>query len=435
MDSLIKKLLESEQIRRHTARPELLNWLREVDAPEDFLQYARQIKGGIYESASGQVYRFWSADDMEEFSTFYSNYQFPLQFEDIYRFAELPAEKTVFGIDLNFDSPHFGKILCGAEEPDQNGFGEAYVAESISEFLHLVINSENKDPFHEDHGHVTLDDLPEDDFEIAPGTIFGNWSDQDHTGANSSPSIRQLFAEKNLFERNEQLAQSNSDLSDFVHAASHDLRAPLRAIANLSLWIQENEAERMSIKSQRHLAQLRQRVKRMETLLEGMIEYATIGAAKRSAERIVVSKFFRELQEISPDPNHFKITTHSRVEAVFLPYEPLSRVLRNLVSNAIKHHDKPDGCIELKCYEESEKIIFEVTDDGPGIHPDYHDRIFRMFESLSAKDEVEGSGIGLSLVKRTLEIHGGELQLISNLGQGSTFRTFWPIHAPESEDS
>jgi signal transduction histidine kinase len=108
------------------------------------------------------------------------------------------------------------------------------------------------------------------------------------------------------------------------------------------------------------------------------------------------------------------------------PRVPLEQVIRNLVSNAIKHHDRDDGAIEVFSRESGNFYEFAVSDDGPGIPPEFHDRVFQIFQTLKSRDEVEGSGMGLALVKKTVEAHGGNVTLESSGGRGTTFRFTWP---------
>ncbi|MEZ4732744.1 MAG: ATP-binding protein [Caldilineaceae bacterium] len=105
---------------------------------------------------------------------------------------------------------------------------------------------------------------------------------------------------------------------------------------------------------------------------------------------------------------------------------PLELVLRNLVSNAIKHHHRNDGHIQIAAQMHDHDVEFIVRDDGPGIDPQHHERIFGMFEKLRSHDEVEGSGMGLAVVRRTVESRGGQVSVESAVGAGATFRFTWP---------
>ena len=105
----------------------------------------------------------------------------------------------------------------------------------------------------------------------------------------------------------------------------------------------------------------------------------------------------------------------------------LKQVLSNLIGNAIKYHDRPDGRITIMVRSEGNMVEFSIADDGPGISPDYHDKIFGVFQTVEARDQVESTGIGLSIVKKVVESQGGQVWVRSALGQGATFTFTWPI--------
>jgi signal transduction histidine kinase len=113
---------------------------------------------------------------------------------------------------------------------------------------------------------------------------------------------------------------------------------------------------------------------------------------------------------------------------------PLELIFRNLLGNAIKHHDCATGHITITGQEAESFVEFAVSDDGPGIPRAYHDRIFQMFQTLRPRDEVEGSGMGLALVKKTLEVHGEAIRVESAPGRGTTFRFIWPKAAPVQQE-
>lgn len=217
------------------------------------------------------------------------------------------------------------------------------------------------------------------------------------------------------------------DLDDLVSAASHDLRAPLRDIANLASWIAEDVGDALPPTSARHLATLRDRVARLERLLDDLLAYYLVGRAERAAEAFLAGAVIDEaVRDVSPPPG-FSLRTEGAELTLRTLRVPLSLVLRNLVANAIKHHGGPAGIVAVRVCEEREGWArFEVTDDGPGIAPEFHARIFQLFQTLRPRDEVEGSGMGLAIVKRVVESHGGTVWVRSELGQGATFAFTWP---------
>lgn len=132
---------------------------------------------------------------------------------------------------------------------------------------------------------------------------------------------------------------------------------------------------------------------------------------------------------LSP-PASFTVTVDTAFTGIRLCRMPLQQILMNLTSNAIKHHDRQEGHIEVTVQDRGPLYAFAVKDDGPGIAAQFHDRIFNMFQTLKPRDQVEGSGIGLTMVRKHIKTFGGSISLESSEGHGSTFRFTWPKHQP-----
>jgi chemotaxis family two-component system sensor kinase Cph1 len=227
------------------------------------------------------------------------------------------------------------------------------------------------------------------------------------------------------------LAKSNADLDQFAYVASHDLKAPLRGIANLSQWIEEDLGDSLSGESLEHMRLLRGRVDRLEGLINGILDYSRAG--KRVAiERIDLKVLVTELIELIEPPPHVTIKVVEPMPMLEAERVPLIQVLMNLISNAIKH-GKPEGTrITIEAAEEGAFVRIAVTDDGPGIAKEYHERIWGIFQTLRGRDEIEGTGIGLSIVRKIVEARGGRAWLESDEGHGATFFVEWPW--PKSRD-
>ena len=107
---------------------------------------------------------------------------------------------------------------------------------------------------------------------------------------------------------------------------------------------------------------------------------------------------------------------------------PLAQVFANLISNGIKHNHRTDGQIVISANEQTDDYEFAVSDNGPGIAPEFHEKVFVMFQTLESRDQAENTGVGLAIVKKIIEDKGGTISLESNRGQGATFRFRWPKH-------
>lgn len=247
-------------------------------------------------------------------------------------------------------------------------------------------------------------------------------------------------AEEALRRRVEELAamtltleRRNTELDQFAYVTSHDLKAPLRGIANLSRWIEEDLEEAISPEVAGQFDLLRGRVSRMDAMIEGILQYSRIGRTEVAPQSVDVKALLTDVIDLLHPPPGVAITLDDDMPLLLTQRLSLQQVFQNLLSNAIKHHDKPGGCIHVgvRCYAGGHE--FSVTDDGPGIAPKYHDNIWMLFQTLQARDKVENTGVGLALVKKIVEGQGGTVGVTSEEGQGATFRFTWP-HGPQDAD-
>ncbi|MEO0617188.1 MAG: PAS domain-containing protein [Pseudomonadota bacterium] len=228
------------------------------------------------------------------------------------------------------------------------------------------------------------------------------------------------------------LERSNRDLDDFAYIASHDLRAPMRGIENLAQWIEEDIAESAAPDTMEKLQLLRQRVARMDRMLGDILEYSRAGRDDAAVQPVDCQSVVEEVIEwVGERFSHDVVITSELPELMAQP-TTVQQIFLNLVSNAAKHHDKPQGRIEVSCEVDGPYFRFSVSDDGPGIPERYRERIFRMFETLKRRDDVEGSGVGLAIVERLVSSLNGRIELHDRLdGIGCEFRVFIPREARE----
>lgn len=236
---------------------------------------------------------------------------------------------------------------------------------------------------------------------------------------------RERAARETLQRTSDDLRRSNEDLDQFAYAASHDLKTPLRAIASLAEWIDEDASDMLPADSRKDLAALRARVTRLIGLLDALLDYSRAGRGASLAETIDLNELVRDVVELSVPEQGFEVVA-ADLPSIHGHRAPLLQVLSNLVSNAVRHHDHGVGRIEITGSIEGGRVAISVKDDGPGIDPVFHDRIFRLFESLRPRAEVEGSGVGLALARKHVERNGGRIELESAAGAGAEFRFTWP---------
>jgi signal transduction histidine kinase len=214
-------------------------------------------------------------------------------------------------------------------------------------------------------------------------------------------------------------------MSQFAYIASHDLRAPLRAIDNLATWIEEDLGDDVEGESKEHLQLLRKRVQRMDNLLEGLLEYSRVGRSGVSLEDVDVADLVVGISDMLGPPKGFDIAAKGKLPTLHTARDPLERVLLNLITNAVKHHDKSAGRIEVVGEEKDDHWVFRVSDDGPGIPEKQRERAFEMFQTLHRK-KADGAGMGLALIKRIVENAMGTITLYDGEPRGCVFEFTWP---------
>lgn len=228
------------------------------------------------------------------------------------------------------------------------------------------------------------------------------------------------------------LERSNRDLDDFAYIASHDLRAPMRGIENLAQWIHEDIAESADADTLEKLAMLRKRVSRMDRMLGDILDYSRAGRDDAAIEPVDCRGVIEEVIDWVGDRFAHRIEITSELPTLMAQPTTVQQIFLNLVSNAAKHHDKPEGRIEVRCEAVDAEHCFFIVDDGPGIPARYRDRIFRMFETLKRRDDVEGSGVGLAIVERLVSSLGGRIELHDGPdGVGCEFRVYIPMNVEE----
>lgn len=217
------------------------------------------------------------------------------------------------------------------------------------------------------------------------------------------------------------LEEANRELNDFAHVVSHDLKAPLRAIRNLSDWISADYEDKLGEEGQQQFELLKSRVDRMKDLINGILEYSRMGRLNSEEKVVDLQQELEEVIKALDPPEHIHIKIVEKIPHVFINEVSIMQVFQNLISNAIKYNDKPSGLIEIGCKQAGKRMCFWVRDNGPGIAPKDRKRIFKIFETLENARTYESTGVGLAIVKKILSNYKGNIWLESNPGEGTTF--------------
>ncbi len=242
-----------------------------------------------------------------------------------------------------------------------------------------------------------------------------------------------LQLNRSLTQSSALLAQRNLELDRFAYVVSHDLKAPLRAIANLSEWIEEDLDPVLNEENLRYMNLLRNRVYRLNDMIEGLLAYSRVGRRHIPEEIVNVSALIEEIIDSLSPPPQFEIVSTTEMPTLITKKILLLQVLSNLIDNAIKHNCAQKGRIEIGVVDRDNFYHFSVSDNGEGIDPQFHEKIFGMFQVLIPRDKQENTGIGLALVKKIVETEGGEIQVASQRGKGATFTFTWPKRSENRE--
>ena len=229
------------------------------------------------------------------------------------------------------------------------------------------------------------------------------------------------------------LEERNRELDSFVYVVSHDLKAPLRAVANLSQWIEDDLDGQLTDDTQSQMNLLRSRVNRMAATIDGLLDYARVGRSEDTIEPVAVARLLADVIDSVVPPPTFTISLPPELPMLSTRRLPLFQVFANLIGNGIKHHDRVDGSIQISIEDRGDCYEFAVSDDGSGIAPEHQDRMFKIFQAVNPQNRIskgkatptDSTGIGLAIVKKIVEAEGGTIWLESELGKGTTFYFTW----------
>ena len=240
--------------------------------------------------------------------------------------------------------------------------------------------------------------------------------------------------EELVVERTAELENTNKELKDFAYIVSHDLKAPLRGISQLADWISQDYTNAFDEDGKEMMNLLIGRAKRMDNLIEGVLQYSRVGRIVEGYVNINLNTLVKNTIELIEPPEHIQITIENELPVIAGDRTRIEQVFQNLLGDAIKFMDKPRGEVKVACVDEGAHWKFSVTDNGPGIKEKHHETVFQIFQTLTSRDERESTGVGLTIVKKIIELHGGRIWVESEVGEGSTFFFTLPKKGEKNEE-
>ena len=224
------------------------------------------------------------------------------------------------------------------------------------------------------------------------------------------------------------LEQSNSDLERFAYVVSHDLKSPLRGMANVAAWLRDDISDKVDDDARENLDLMIDRADRLTQLIDGILQYSRVSRHKAEPVRVDVGAMVNEIIASLEVPGGVRVHAQGEMPEIVYDGVQLRQVFQNLIDNAVNHLDRDDGEVVVSAQRLPGAWRFSVRDDGPGIDERHFDRIFGMFQTLSTRSTKRSTGIGLSIVKRIVERNGGQVDVKSEVGKGAEFMFTVPAH-------
>ncbi|MBW4666922.1 MAG: GHKL domain-containing protein [Cyanomargarita calcarea GSE-NOS-MK-12-04C] len=233
--------------------------------------------------------------------------------------------------------------------------------------------------------------------------------------------IQRKQSQERMGQLLKEIKSANQELNDFAYIVSHDLKAPLRGISSLSEWLLSDYADKFDSEGRELVNLMIARVQKVYNLIDGILKYSRVGRVSEEKRAVNLNDVVKDVIELICPLDNIKIEIANELPVISCEKTRMEQLYQNLISNAIKFMDKPQGKITIACIEENDYWKLSVADNGPGIEQQHFARIFKIFQKISNNKDSDSTGIGLSLVKKIVEMYGGNVWVESEVGQGSTF--------------
>ena len=212
---------------------------------------------------------------------------------------------------------------------------------------------------------------------------------------------------------------SNQGLQEYAHIVSHDLKSPLRSISTLATWLNEDYREVLDESGINHLQMMQEKIEGMDKLIDGILRYSSITGDTLENEKVDLNTVVQEICEIIFIPDNVNVVISNSLPTVMADRTKMHQVLQNLIGNAVLHIEKKEGLVTISSKETKKYWQFSIKDNGIGIPEEYHEKIFKIFQSIG--NDARSTGIGLSIVKKIVDLYDGKIWLESEEGEGTTF--------------
>ncbi len=223
----------------------------------------------------------------------------------------------------------------------------------------------------------------------------------------------------------QQIAQMNKQLDDFVHIVSHDLKTPLNGILGLVEWVQEDLDGYDNETVKENLEHIRRSAENLSSMITGVLEYSKSSKITYKRDDIDLDSFISDIIKLILPPAHIRVELQAGLPVIKGDHIKLQQVLQNFIGNAVKYNDKAEGLVKISMEEKPNCYEFTISDNGPGIDPKNHQRIFQLFQTLNPISDIDSTGVGLTIVKSIVENQGGKIHVDSELGKGASFTFQW----------
>ncbi len=302
-------------------------------------------------------------------------------------------------------------ILLDVEMPDMDVFEVAQILKDINIIFITALNKEEK---------FTLQGFEEGAVGFLHKPLVAGI-----TRAKVAVFEKLYLQQEALREKTEKLQAINKQLDEFVYIVSHDLKAPLRGIASLAAFIEDDIGVNPNPAITETLNMLKSRCSRMQSLIDGILHYSRLGNTMGAFEKVDIDELLKNILDLLIPPPHIKVTIQENMPIVMGEKIKLHEIFQNLISNGIKYNNKEQGIVNVSYKELDDYYEFAITDNGAGIKEEHYEKIFGIFQTLQPKDKIESTGIGLTIVKKLVEQRGGKVIIESKHGEGSTFKFSW----------